>query len=115
MSKTLECYERMDEIPFLNTHVFVELIYYCTYSLVERRYQRLLEDEQKSLARNKKLLEDIDRLEEQMEYFSHECKQDEEKLDHAKVDMHIVKCDKISQIFVWVIAEVRLTQLIRSD
>ncbi|XP_028396120.1 uncharacterized protein LOC114520107 [Dendronephthya gigantea] len=52
--------------------------------LVERRYQRLLEDEQKCLARNKKLLEDIDRLEEQMEYFSHECKHDEEKLDHAK-------------------------------
>jgi hypothetical protein len=45
----------------------------------------MLEDEQKCLARNKKLLEDIDRLEEQMTYFSNECKQDEEKLNQAKV------------------------------
>jgi hypothetical protein len=45
----------------------------------------MLEDEQKSLARNRKLLEDIDKLQEDMRCFSHECKQDEEKLNHAKV------------------------------
>ena len=55
------------------------------YSLVERRYKQMLEEEQKSLARNRKLLEDIDSLEEEMRCFSHECKQDEEKLNHAKV------------------------------
>ncbi|CAB3996192.1 Hypothetical predicted protein [Paramuricea clavata] len=52
--------------------------------LADRRYKQMLEDEQKCLARNKKLLEDIDRLEEQMTYFSNECKQDEEKLNQAK-------------------------------
>ena len=45
----------------------------------------MLEEEQKSLARNKKLLEDIDRLEEQIKFFSNECKQDEERLKKAKV------------------------------
>jgi hypothetical protein len=55
-------------------------------SLVEqRRYKQMLEEEQKSLTRNRKLLEDIDKLQEDMRCFSHECKQDEEKLNHAKV------------------------------
>jgi hypothetical protein len=50
----------------------------------------MLEDEQKSLARNRKLLEDIDKLQEDMRCFSHECKQDEEKLNHAKVRYFII-------------------------
>ena len=45
----------------------------------------MLEDEQTSLARNKKLLDDIDRLEEEMRYFSLGFKQDEERLNQAKV------------------------------
>ena len=45
----------------------------------------MLEEEQKSLARNKCLLEGIDILEEQIQLFSNECKQDEEKLKQAKV------------------------------
>ena len=54
-------------------------------SQVERRNKQMLEEEQKSLARNKRLLEDIDRLEEQIQLFTNECKQDEEKLEQAKV------------------------------
>ena len=41
------------------------------HSLVERRYKQMLEEEQKSLARNKSLL-DIDRLEEQIQLFSND-------------------------------------------
>ena len=55
------------------------------HSLVERRYKQMLEEEQKRLARNKSLLKGIDRLEEQIQLFSNECKQDEEKLKRAKV------------------------------
>jgi hypothetical protein len=65
----------------------------------------MLEEEQKSLARNKKLLEDIDRLEEQMRYFSHECKQDEGKLYEAKVVFHVHKLANkfkpIACILIW--------------
>ena len=76
-------------LPLIN--VFHVACYVVFSSLVERRYKQMLEEEQKSLARNKKLLEDIDRLEEQMRYFSHECKQDEGKLNEAKVVFHIHK------------------------
>ena len=63
----------------------MSIIILIFHSLVERRYKQMLEEEQRSLARNKSLLEDIDRLEEQIQLFSNECKQDEEKLKHAKV------------------------------
>ena len=53
------------------------------HSLVERRYKQMLEEEQKSLARNKSLLEGTDRLEEQIQLFCNECKQDEEKFKQA--------------------------------
>ena len=63
----------------------MSIIILIFHSLVERRYKQMLEEEQKSLARNKSLLEDIDRLEEQIQLFSNERKQDEEKLKQAKV------------------------------
>ena len=56
------------------------------HSLVERRYKQMLEEKQKILARNKSLLEGIDRLEEQIQLLSNiKCKQDKEKLKQAKV------------------------------
>ena len=75
------------DLPYLRTDFrntsFLDGSLFC--SIVERRYKQMLEEEQKSLARNKKLLEDIDRLEEQIKFFSNECKQDEERLKKAKV------------------------------